>query len=131
MRKNTSFLFIFILMSLGIPTVNATTLPTLQNPPTKADTEESATAGFAPYNGMQSEFKITMAFDATPTNNLEFAIWESANGSSDEPEAVLGWDCGELFVEINGVRVRMYKTNEGMGFETFAVPVLLSRGEHR
>ena len=36
--------------------------------------------------------KITMAFDAAPTNNVEFALT-----SGDSEEVIIGWDCGEWF----------------------------------
>ena len=100
--KNISRI-IFIISFLALFT-HAATLPQLPYPPAWADTEEAVEVGFAPFNGTQSEFRITLAFDATPTNSLEFAIWENALGVVDEPEAVLGWRYGKLFLELNGVR---------------------------
>ena len=84
-------------------TSQAAILPTLSNPPTWADTEETWEGEFEPFDGRQNEFKITLAFTPTPSNNLEFAIWDSTTGK-DEPEAVIGWDCGEVFLEFGGLR---------------------------
>ena len=36
--------------------------------------------------------KITMTFEASPTNNVEFAL-----SSGDSEEVIIGWDCGEWF----------------------------------
>ena len=55
--------------------------------------------------------KITMAFEATPTNNVEFAL-----SSGDGGEVIVGWDCGEWFVRGDGLR------------EYFATPASASSG---
>ena len=105
MKKTSVAKISAALMMLSATAVRAAFLPSLPHPPPWADTEMTAEADFAPFNGTQSEFKITLAFTASPSNNLEVAIWDGAS-DYDESEtlAVLGWDCGELFVEFDGVR---------------------------
>ena len=85
-------------------TAQAAPLPTLPNPSSWADTEETAEVGFASFNGRQSEFKITLALDATPSNNLEIAVWENVFGVIDEPELVIGWRGEKIFFDFGGVR---------------------------
>ena len=52
-----------------------------------------------------------LSFDATPSNNVQaaFGVDLDANGvlSPDEEDLVVGWDCGEWFMQnvSNGVRV--------------------------
>jgi len=60
--------------------------------------------GFAPFNGRQSEFKITLALDATPSNNFEIAVWENVFEIIDEPEFVIGWRGEKIFFDFGGIR---------------------------
>jgi len=106
MRKIiSSFLNLLVIMATALITTNviSATLPKLPNPSSWMDNEEKWEFDFTPFNGRQSEFYIKFTLDASPTNSLEIGIWENKLGVVDEPEAVLGWDCGELFIKTNGV----------------------------
>ena len=49
------------------------------------------------WNDTQSEFFITLSLDATASNNVELALWDDATDTL-ETAAVIGWDCGEIFI---------------------------------
>jgi len=50
--------------------------------------------------------KITLVFDATPTNNVEIAFGAGAGDDPDTTTAVIGWDSGEWFVVGDRLRQR-------------------------
>lgn len=81
----------------------AEVLPPFPNPPIWTDTEAEFEASFEPFNGSQNEFKITLDFNASSSNNLQVGVW-GGDASCGEPEAVVGWDCGKMFVEYDGAR---------------------------
>lgn len=76
-------------------TLNLSRLPS----PECADTEVSTsrTLDFAPLQ--TGDFRFSLAFDATPTNNVELSFGSDADGngrlSADEERLTFGWDCGE------------------------------------
>ena len=91
-------------------------LPPFPNPPECEDTEAEFEASFEPFDGSQNEFKITLEFNASPSNNLQVGVWSGDVGCG-EPEAVVGWDCGVMFVECDGVR--------GVGVPSFGAELVL------
>ena len=60
--------------------------------PVFADGETSAEVAIPAPGPDERILKITMAFEATPTNNVEFAL-----SSGDGKEVIIGWDCGKWF----------------------------------
>ena len=76
-----------------------------------ADTEISTNVAMAAWEPHQKSFAYELSFDATPSNNVQaaFGVDLDANGvlSPDEEDLVVGWDCGEWFMQnvSNGVRV--------------------------
>ena len=83
--------------------VQAATLPSFPNPSVWADSEGEFEASFAAFNGVQNVFKISFGFNASPSNSLQVGVWDGSVACGDS-EAVVGWDCGVLFVECDGVR---------------------------
>ena len=76
-----------------------------------ADTEISTNVAMAAWEPHQKSFAYELAFDATPSNNVQaaFGVDRNADGvlSPSEADLVVGWDCGEWFMQnvSNGVRV--------------------------
>ena len=76
-----------------------------------ADTEISTNVAMVAWEPHQKSFAYELSFDATPSNNVQaaFGVDLDANGvlSPDEEDLVVGWDCGEWFMQnvSNGVRV--------------------------
>ena len=91
-----------LIVAVGV-IARAELLPSFPNPPVWADTEAEFEASFEPFNGSQNEFKITLDFNASSSNNLQVGVWSGA-ANCGEPEAVVGWDCGKVFVEYGGAR---------------------------
>ena len=91
-----------MIVAIGTST-RAKLLPPFPNPPIWTDTEAEFEASFEPFNGSQNEFKITLDFNASLSNNLQVGVL-SGDVACSEPEAVIGWDCGKVFFEYGGVR---------------------------
>ena len=71
-------------------------------PPSKfADTEVSTNIAFVVDRTEMTQIELTVALDATPTNNVEVAIGTDGNGdgnlSVEEAAYVFGSDCGSWF----------------------------------
>ena len=74
-----------------------------------ADTEVTTNFAFSAWEPRQRQFAYELAFEATPSNNFEVAFGRGDNGvlSRAEADFIVGWDCGEWFMQnvSNGVRV--------------------------
>ena len=90
-----------VAMILILPmTVLAVTVEPL--PPSEfADTEVSTNIAFVVERPAMSRIEVTVALDATPTNNVEVAIGTDVNVdgnlSVEESAYVFGYDCGTWF----------------------------------
>ena len=60
--------------------------------PAYADGEARAGGAVPLPDPEERMLKITLAFEASPTNNVEFAL-----SLGDDEEVIVGWDCGEWF----------------------------------
>ena len=71
-------------------------------PPVFADTEVSTNVATRSWTERTRMFNVVLAFDATPSNNVQaaFGTDASADGNLSDEEAglTLGWDCGEWFI---------------------------------
>lgn len=82
----------------------ALTEQTVPTPPPSeyVDTESSVIGSLADWQNLGRKFKLTMSFNATPTNRVQIAFGRDINGDEDlEPEEtdlVVGCDCGVWFV---------------------------------
>ena len=72
-----------------------------------ADTEVSTNIAFVVDRSIMTRIEITVALDATPTNNVEVAIGTDGNGdgnlSVEESAYVFGYDCGTWFARSAGL----------------------------
>ena len=114
------------------------------------DTETVTNVPFAAWQDHLRHFTFKLAFNATPSNNVEMAFGtDGATGttgvppvggsgvppvedgtlSPDECDLVVGWDCGAWFVEdgATGERVTAAPTG-GCGAHELVVRVRLGRG---
>ena len=114
------------------------------------DTETVTNVPFAAWQDHLRHFTFKLAFNATPSNNVEMAFGtDGATGttgvppaggsgvspvedgtlSPDECDLVVGWDCGAWFVEdgITGERVTAAPAG-GCGAHELVVRVRLGRG---
>ena len=106
------------------------------------DTETVTNVPFTAWQEHLRHFTFKLAFDATPSNNVEMAFGtDGATGttgvppvedgtlSPDECDLVVGWDCGAWFVEdgITGERVTAAPAG-GCGAHELVVRVRLGRG---
>ena len=69
-------------------------------PPWKTvDTEVSTNCPFAFASPFVADFRLTMEFDSTPSNNVQIAFGRDSDAdgvlSADETDMILAWDCGE------------------------------------
>ena len=75
--------------------------PALPPPSPYADTESVTNVTFCAGVPGDNFFSLSLALDASPSNNVEVAFGCDANGngSLDDSEAAfaVGWDCGEWF----------------------------------
>ena len=64
-----------------------------------ADTEVTTNCLFSFASPFVSDFRLTMEFDSTPSNNVQIAFGRDADAdgvlSADETGMILAWDCGE------------------------------------
>ena len=134
MKTLRLLLYVIPSVVLGLPPV----LPTL--PPVEhLDTETVTNVPFATWQKHLRSFTVKLAFDATPSNNVEMAFGTDGGtgttGSSpvgdgelspDERDLTVGWDCGAWFVEdgTTGARVTAAPTG-GCGAHELAVRVRL------
>lgn len=103
------------------------------------DTETVTNVPFTAWQTHLRRFTVKLAFDATPSNNVEMAFGtDRATGttgvppvgdgelSPDERDLTVGWDCGAWFVEngATGERVTAAPTG-GCGAHELAVRVRL------
>ena len=65
----------------------------------KADTEVSTNCPFSFASPFVADFRLTMEFDSTPSNNVQIAFGRDSDAdgvlSAGETGMVLVWDCGE------------------------------------
>ena len=91
-------------------------LRTLPTPPQSefADAESSAVVALPVNEGRH--IRLTVAFDPSPTNAVQVAFGNDANGDEDlgpeETDLVVGCDCGEWFVREEGLGRRSRSTAE-------------------
>ena len=102
MKWNAPFLAA-LLLSVGIQTLFAAKVALEPLPaPVHIDTEISTNCVLYAGNGAARTFAFTLAFDATPSNNVQIAFGHDANTnrilSIEETGLTIGWDCGEWFV---------------------------------
>ena len=106
------------------------------------DTETATNVPFAAWQEHLRYFTFKLAFDASPSNNVEMAFGTDgiigttgvppvADGvlSPEERDLAVGWDCGAWFVEdcATGERVFAAPTG-GCGAHELAVSVRFGRG---
>lgn len=64
-----------------------------------ADTEVSTNCPFSFDSPFVADFRLTMEFDSTPSNNVQIAFGRDSDAdgvlSADETGMALAWDCGE------------------------------------
>ena len=64
-----------------------------------ADTEVSTNCPFSFASPFVVDFRLTMEFDSTPSNNVQIAFGRDADAdgvlSADETGMIVAWDCGE------------------------------------
>jgi len=106
------------------------------------DTETATNVPFTAWQPHLRRFTFTLAFDATPSNNVELAfgtdgsagttgVQPVADGvlSLDERDLAVGWDCGEWFVENCATGDRVVAAPAGdLGAHELAVSVRFGRG---
>ncbi len=105
------------------------------------DTETVTNVPFTAWQKHLRHFTVKLAFNATPSNNVEMAFGtdgstgttgvspvEDGALSPDECDLVVGWDCGAWFVEdgATGERVTAAPT-DGYGAHELVVRVRLRR----
>ena len=98
MRALTAIMSIAAMVPLALAARVAAPLP----PPSPyADTESVTNVAFNAGVPGDNVFSLSLALDASPSNNVEVAFGCDANGNGtlDDSEAsfAVGWDCGEWF----------------------------------
>ena len=90
-------LYVVTSTALALPPVR----PALPPPSPYADTESVTNVAFCAGVPGDNVFSLSLALDASSSNNVEVAFGYDANGNGtlDDSEAsfVVGWDCGEWF----------------------------------
>ena len=92
--------------ALALPPVRPT-LPSVEH----ADVEATTNVSFMAWQENAGRFTFSLTCRATPTNNVQAAFGTDADGdgvlSLEESDLVVGWDCGEWFVQngFDGERV--------------------------
>ena len=96
-------------LAVGLLAVAARSLATEQSLPTpppsaNADAESSVTVPIPTDEGRH--LKLTLAFEPTPSNAVLVAFGRDLNGSEtlepEETELIVGCDCGEIQVKVEG-----------------------------
>jgi len=76
-----------------------------------ADTEISTNVAFSAWTEHMLAFEYELAFDGTPSNNVQVAFGTDADSdgvlSPEEERLVVGWDCGEWFVSSVPAGIRL------------------------
>ena len=116
-----------ILLTLASIAAFAVTLPPLPAP-AFVDTEVATNCPIAHCNRETSHFEFTLAFSATPSNNVEVAFGTDANGDgvldACEADLSIGWDCGEWFLANPVGNLRQTESAEA-GEKSLAFTMLL------
>ena len=107
MKKQFLLVCAITLSALGLPPVRPV-LPPVEH----LDTETVTNVPFTAYQPHLRHFIVKLAFNATPSNNVEMAFGtdgstgttgvlpvEDGELSPDECDLTVGWDCGAWFVE--------------------------------
>ena len=67
-----------------------------------ADTEVTTNCPFSFASPFVIDFRLTMEFDSTPSNNVQIAFGRDSDAdgvlSADETGMILAWDCGEWMI---------------------------------
>ena len=135
--KKTSFFFCIVThVVFALPPVSPM-LPPVEH----LDTETVTNVPFTAWQKHLRHFTVKLAFNATPSNNVEIAFGtdgstgttdvspvEDGELSPDECDLTVGWDCGAWFVEdgATGERVTAAPTG-GCGAHELVVRVRLRR----
>jgi len=110
MSKGSYKVFAVLAVSVLSHTVTAAVPVRVDVPlPVYADGESSAYAAAPGWGAKDRTLKITLSFDASPTNNVEVALGAGPGGDFPDPDnttAVIGWDCGEWSVTLGLTRER-------------------------
>ena len=150
MKKQFLLVCAITLSALGLPPVRPV-LPPVEH----LDTETVTNVPFTAYQPHLRHFIVKLAFNATPSNNVEMSfgtdgstgttgILPVGNGSTgttgvppvedgalspDECDLVVGWDCGAWFVEDGATGERVTAAPAGdFGAHELVVRVRLRRG---
>lgn len=102
-----------LLASVSATATTATLAPLPS--PVCLDTEVTANCAMTAWNDLTRTFNLTLAFDATPSNNVQIAFGHDADGngilSAGETGAKIGWDCGAWFMDDVQSDSRFTETN--------------------
>ena len=104
---------LLLLATLAAGVAGAVTLDVTRLPgPSFADREVSGDAAL-PANrlGLLRTFRLELAFDSTPSNNVQVAFGRDnmpADGAlaAEETDFIVGWYCGEWFLRPQGLKER-------------------------
>ncbi len=105
--------------------------PLLQLPsPSFWDTEVVTNLPLKAWNSEAREFNFSLAFNSTPSNNVELALGTDENDdgflSSEETALIVGWDCGAwILVEPNFKRHTREEVSS-VGRRTFSFQMFVS-----
>ena len=83
------------------------------------DVEAAAQAEVAAWSPWRRVFQAGLDFDASATNNVEWAFGADADGdgllSAEEAELTVGWDCGAWFIRegATGAEIRDVASSSG------------------
>ena len=98
MRALTAIMSIAAMVPLALAARVAAPLP---HPSSYADTESVTNVTFNAGVPGDNVFSLSLALDASPSNNVEIAFGCDANGNGvledSEASFAVGWDCGEWF----------------------------------
>ena len=137
MKKLIPFACAVASVALALPPVRPV-LPPVEH----LDTETSTNVPFTAWQKHLRHFTFKLAFDATPSNNVEMAFGtDGSTGTTDVPsvadgvlspderDLVVGWDCGAWFVEDCATGERAVAAPaDGPGAHELAVSVRFGRG---
>ncbi len=137
MKKLFLFLCVIASVALGFPPVRPV-LPQVEY----LDTETATNVPFAAWQEHLQYFTFNLAFDASPSNNVEMAFGTDgitgttgvppvADGmlSPEERDLTVGWDCGAWFIENCATGERVFTApTDGCGAHELAVSVRFGHG---
>ena len=101
-------------------------------PPIHADAEVSTNVSFTFEQQSLKEYRLTVGFVPTPSNNVEVVLGKDADGDGDlsfqEEGFVMGCECGEWFAKgIGGEIAPVVEGPDTNGYVTAVVDVSIRR----